>query len=162
MPDDGWQIVLASAYVLCQLPFLFVLAVVPTGVVMDAAGGQTEQGTLHRQVFPDRECQRNSPLKLSSALVDCLLMSFRDFVECEHSDAVPSPVENIGLPALAVQCGSLDTKGRRFVWVSGPSCVGKSTVTDSFTSHGLVRYDTWCVGGDPVRDPDLIPTPDLL
>ena len=114
--------------------------------------------------FPDRECQRNSPLKLPSALIDCLLMSFWDFVECEHSDAVPSPVENIGLPALAVQCGSLDTKERRFVWVSGPSCAGKSTVTDSLTSHGLVRYegDTWCVGGDPVRDPDLIPTPDLL
>ena len=42
VPDDGWQIVLARAYVLCQLPFLLVLAVVPTGAVMDAAGGQTE------------------------------------------------------------------------------------------------------------------------
>ena len=91
-------------------------------------------------------------------------MSFWDFVECERSDAVPSLVENIGLPALAVQCGSLNTNVRRLVWVSGPSCAGKSTVTDSLTSHGLVRYvgDTWCVGGGPVRDPDLIPTPDLL
>ena len=68
-------------------------------------------------VFPIASVSETLPLKLPSALIDCLLMSFWDFVECEHSDAVPSLVENIGLPALAVQCGSLDTKGRRFVWV---------------------------------------------
>jgi len=47
---------------------------------------------------------------------------------------------------------------------SKPSCAGKSTTTNLLTSCGFIRYegDTWCVGGDPIKEPDLIPTPALL